>query len=77
MLAHIVNLGNIIKLYESILVHVKLFVSFPYVTGSHIIKLASDSCQELIEINASTSILVKEFNQNSNLFRVKIYSEIS
>lgn len=37
----------------------------------------SDCWKELIEINASTSIFIEEFYQNSNLLSVEIYSEIS
>jgi hypothetical protein len=59
MARNIIKLGDIIKLYSSILVHIKFIVGLSDDSLACFIQISSDGPQELIEIYLAISISIK------------------
>jgi len=59
VLAGIINLGDVVKLNEAILVHIQLVVGSPDPVGSCFVEVTLQESEELIEINSAAVVSVK------------------
>jgi len=68
VLAGIINLGDVVKLNEAILVHIQLVVGSPDPVGSCFVEVTLQEAEEFIEINSAAVVSVKFLQDLSSLF---------